>query len=355
MNEEYIFCCVLKTEIMRWQQIANFLQQNNLNIDTDIEQFIVAFDEQQQLVACGGIAGQVLKCIAIEPHLRGQGLALRLLTTLLNQAFSLHRYELFIYTKPENEAMFTECGFHLLASVKGQVILLENSATRLKRYCQRLAQHRQDGRHIGGIVMNANPFTLGHRYLVQQACKECDWVHLFVVQENASEFPYEDRLDLIKAGVADLKNLTIHPGSDYLISRATFPSYFLKSQKIINHCHMALDLQLFRHDIAPALGINRRYVGTEPMCEVTAQYNREMAYWLTTAEVRAPQIELHEIERRQQAAQPISACRVRDLLAKKGPEAVKALVPESTYRYLWQRYLWQHHVLSQPLVSSLAG
>ena len=216
--------------------------------------------------------------------------------------------------------------------------------------CQRLAQHRQDGRRIGGIVMNANPFTLGHRYLVQQACKECDWVHLFVVQENASEFPYEDRLDLIKAGVADLKNLTIHPGSDYLISRATFPSYFLKNQKIINHCHMALDLQLFRKDIAPALGITRRYVGTEPMCAVTAQYNKEMAYWLTTDEVDAPAIELHEIERRQQAAQPISACRVRDLLARKGPEAVKALVPESTYRYLWQ-----HYVPSPALASSLAG
>lgn len=186
--------------------------------------------------------------------------------------------------------------------------------------------------------MNANPFTLGHRYLVQQACQECDWVHLFVVQENASEFPYEDRLALIEAGVADLKNLSIHPGSDYMISRATFPSYFLKSQKIINHCHMALDLQLFRKEIAPALGINRRYVGTEPMCAVTAQYNKEMAYWLTTREVDAPAIELHEIERQQLAAQPISACRVRDLLAKKGPEAVKALVPESTYRYLWQHF-----------------
>lgn len=123
-----------------------------------------------------------------------------------------------------------------------------------------------------------------------------------------------------------------------MISRATFPSYFLKSQKIINHCHMALDLQLFRKEIAPALGINRRYVGTEPMCAVTAQYNKEMAYWLTTREVDAPAIELHEIERQQLAAQPISACRVRDLLAKKGPEAVKALVPESTYRYLWQHF-----------------
>lgn len=358
MNDDFIFCCVLKSEIARWQQIADFLHDNDLNIDVDIEQFIVAFNDQQQMVACGGIAGRVLKCIAIEPTLRGQGLALKLMTTLINQAFSQHRYELFLFTKPENETLFTECGFHLLARVDHQVILLENSASRLKRYCQRLAQQRVVGNNIGGIVMNANPFTLGHRYLVQQACSECDWVHLFVVQENASEFPYEDRLDLIKAGVADLKNLTIHPGSDYLISRATFPSYFLKSQKIINHCHMALDLQLFRHDIAPALGINRRYVGTEPMCEVTAQYNREMAYWLTTEAVHAPQIELHEIERRQQAAQPISACRVRDLLAKKGPEAVKSLVPESTYRYLWQHFSLSKTSppkISTPQLQPLAG
>jgi [citrate (pro-3S)-lyase] ligase len=348
MNDEVIFCCVLKAEISRWQQIADFLQRNNLNIDLDIEQFIVALDEQQQLVACGGIAGRVLKCIAIEPALRGHGLALRLMTTLINQAFSLQRYELFLFTKPENEALFAECGFHLLASVDDQVILMENSATRIQRYCRQLAQQRQPGQRIGGIVMNANPFTLGHRYLVQQACRECDWVHLFVVQENASEFPYEDRLALIKAGVADFKNLTVHPGSDYLISRATFPSYFLKSQKIINHCHMALDLQLFRQQIAPALGINRRYVGTEPLCPVTAQYNREMAYWLTTETLSAPVIELHEIERRQQAAQPISACRVRELLARKGPDAVRSLVPETTYRYLWQHYG------SPPVAHSLA-
>ncbi|MFB0975962.1 MAG: GNAT family N-acetyltransferase, partial [Tolumonas sp.] len=181
MNDEYIFCCVLKTELFRWQQIADFLRKNGLNIDLDIEQFIIALDDTQQIVACGGIAGRVLKCIAIDPVLRGQGLALTLMTTLINQAFALQRYELFLYTKPENEELFTECGFHLLARVDGQVILMENSATRLQRYCRHLAELRREGDVIGSIVMNANPFTLGHRYLVQQACQECDWVHLFVV------------------------------------------------------------------------------------------------------------------------------------------------------------------------------
>ncbi len=344
MNDNFIFCCVLKSEINRWQQIADFLKKNNLSIDNDVEQFIIALDEQQQIIACGGIAGRILKCIAIDSAFRGQGLALHLMTTVINQAFTLQRYELFLYTKPENEELFTECGFHLLAKVNDNVILMENSATRLQRYCRHLSELRREGDVIGSIVMNANPFTLGHRYLVQQACKECDWVHLFVVQENASEFPYEDRLSLIKAGVADLGNLTIHPGSDYLISRATFPSYFLKDQKIINECHMALDLQLFRNAIAPALGIQRRYVGTEPLCPVTAQYNLAMTYWLTTPELKSPAIELHEIERRQLAAEPISACLVRKLLAQKGPAAVKSLVPESTYQYLWQHYVPQHRI-----------
>ena len=267
-----------------------------------------------------------------DPLLAGLAFAIGFLALLLG------RSELFLFTKPDNAALFSSAGFWPIARAGDQAVLMENSRERLSRYCRQLTMYRQPGEKIGAIVMNANPFTLGHRYLVQQACQECDWVHLFVVQENASEFPYEDRLALLEAGVADLKNLSIHPGSDYMISRATFPSYFLKSQKIINHCHMALDLQLFRKEIAPALGINRRYVGTEPMCAVTAQYNKEMAYWLTTRAVDAPEIELHEIERQQLAAQPISACRVRDLLAKKGPEAVKALVPESTYRYLWQHF-----------------
>ena len=149
MNDNVIFCCVLKSELFRWHQIADFLKQNELNIDSDIEQFMIALDENEQIIACGGIAGHVLKCIAINPELRGQGLALKLMTTLMNQAFRLKRYELFLYTKPENEDLFTECGFHTLAKVPGKVILMENSATRLSRYCRNLSELRRDGDKIG--------------------------------------------------------------------------------------------------------------------------------------------------------------------------------------------------------------
>ncbi len=76
--------------------------------------------------------------------------------------------------------------------------------------------------------MNANPFTLGHRHLVEQAAAQCDALHLFVVREDASFFPFSARLEMVRAGVAHLPNVVVHEGSQYIISRATFPAYFLK-------------------------------------------------------------------------------------------------------------------------------
>lgn len=107
---------------------------------------------------------------------------------------------------------------------------MENSRERLTRYCRQLAMYRQPGRKIGAIVMNANPFTLGHRWLVEQAASQCDWLHLFVVKEDASCFSYHDRFKLIEQGITGIDKVTLHPGSAYLISRATFPGYFLKEQ-----------------------------------------------------------------------------------------------------------------------------
>ncbi len=118
-----------------------------------------------------------------------------------------------------------------------------------------------------------------------------------LVKEDSSRFPYEDRLDLVLKGTADIPRLTVHRGSEYIISRATFPCYFIKEQSVINHCYTEIDLKIFRQYLAPALGVTHRFVGTEPFCRVTAQYNRDMRYWLETPTISAPPIELVEIER----------------------------------------------------------
>lgn len=290
---------------------------------------------QQRLVGCGAIAGNVLKCIAIDPSLQGEGLSLKLLTELLTLAYELGRSELFLFTKPSNVALFSGAGFWPIAQAGDRAVLLENSRERLVRYCRQLAMYRQPGRKIGAIVMNANPFTLGHRWLVEQAARQCDWLHLFVVKEDASCFSYHDRFTLIEKGIAGIDKVTLHPGSAYLISRATFPGYFLKDQGAVDDSHSQIDLKLFRERLAPALQITHRFVGTEPLCSLTRSYNQRMKV-LLEAPGDTPPVKVVELARIEQNGAPISASRVRELYRQRNWQAVAALVPPGTLTFLMQ-------------------
>ncbi|MEE9655305.1 [citrate (pro-3S)-lyase] ligase [Kluyvera ascorbata] len=317
----------------RRQAVASFLKQAGLSLEADCEVVICA-EWQNDIVGCGAIAGNVLKCIAVSPLIRGEGLSLKLLTELLTLAYEQNRSELFLFTKPENSVLFSGAGFWPIAQAGTQAVLMENSSERLTRFCRQLALYRQPGKTIGAIVMNANPFTLGHRYLIEQAAARCDWLHLFVVKEDASQFRYADRWALIEQGVVGIENLTLHPGSAYLISRATFPGYFLKEKGAVDDCHSQIDLQLFREHLAPALGITHRFVGNEPFCPLTRAYNQRMHDILGSPHGRAPAIEVVELARMEKGGAPISASRVRKLYAERDWRAVSALVPAGTLAFL---------------------
>jgi len=331
--DTYQFQKISTQNSSQMERVRTFLLSMGLGIDADVEFFVIALSVNR-IVGCAGLAGNTLKSIAVSSECQGYGLSTSLLTEVVTYAYDLGRYNLFIYTKPENYQMFHNAGFHLLTAVKDRVVLLENSRTRLKEYCDDLHRLIQDGNKIGSIVMNANPFTKGHRYLVEHASKACDWVHLFVVKEDRSFFSYLDRLKMIKAGIKDIKNVTVHAGSDYIISRATFPSYFLKDEGVINYCHTAVDLQLFRQYIAPALGITHRFVGTEPICKVTRFYNQQMHQWLSTPTIDSPKVTLVEIPRCEERNSPISASLVRKLLFDNNWQAIEEIVPVTTYAYL---------------------
>lgn len=336
---DYSFYRVSASRIPKMPKIGQFLSEHGLGIDHDIEHLILAYDECHKIIACGGIAGNVLKSIAIADSLQGSGFSLKLMTELTNFAYELGRFSLFLFTKPENIKRFRQCGFHLIEKIGDKIAFMENSPNRLSGYCRKLSEQNVIGEKIGSIVMNANPFTKGHLYLVEQACEQCDWVHLFAVKEEGNAFPFADRLAMIRAGTAHFDNLTIHTGSEYILSRATFPSYFIKDQKIINYVHTALDLKIFRHYIGPALGITHRYVGSEPLCLVTQNYNNSMSQWLENEPDDSPVIEVIELDRRKHDAQPISASRVRKLLEDNNMPLIRALVPKTTYSFLCQHYL----------------
>ena len=177
--------------------------------------------------------------------------------------------------------------------------------------------------------MNGNPFTLGHQYLIERAAAESDVLHLFIVWEDRSSFPAEVRYELVKKGTKHLKNVVLHKGKDYIISNATFPSYFLKEEDDLVKVHALLDLEIFKNYIVPALGINKRFIGEEPYCAVTKTYNDTMKETLPSSGIA-----VEEIKRLSREDEIISASRVRDLIAREGLESIKNMVPETTYQFL---------------------
>ncbi|MBV8679339.1 MAG: [citrate (pro-3S)-lyase] ligase [Aquitalea sp.] len=317
--------------------IRQLLADCQLELDSKIDVFVVVY-RQGSLIACAGLSGNIIKCVAIAPQWRGESLSLQLVNEVVQIAAERGHFHLFLYTKPENQRFFTGCGFYTLVEVPGHVVLMENTPVGIQHYCQRLRMLRQPSNKTGCIVMNANPFTLGHRYLAEQAAAACDWLHVFVVREDVSFFPYAQRYELVTQGLGGIPNLTVHHGSEYMISRATFPSYFLKDKGIVDSCHTAIDLLLFRDYIAPALGISHRFIGTEPFCPVTNKYNEDMKQWLQHAHCPAPAIEVVELSRHVRNGQPVSASRVRRLLSRQDFNAIQALVPPSTLQLLLSEY-----------------
>ncbi|WP_211324573.1 [citrate (pro-3S)-lyase] ligase [Orbus hercynius] len=315
-------------------EVKHFLEQSNLQLDKQIDLFVVAYNEHDHLIGCAGIYHNIVKCVAIDPNYRGENLTNYLINQIIDYAADRGIFHLFLYTKPENISIFTACSFYPLVVVPNLATLMENTPVGIKHYCQELSTYQHAGKTIGSIVMNANPFTLGHQYLVEFAASHCDWLHVFVVSENSSLFTFQERFKLVQAGTAHLANVSVISSSEYIVSQATFPNYFLKEKADIEHANTGIDLLLFRNYIAPSLNITKRFVGTEPFSPITDKYNQGMKYWLNQYETNSPKIELIEIERKKIRDVAVSATAVRRLLSANRIAEIQELVPTTTWDFI---------------------
>ncbi|MEI7611831.1 MAG: [citrate (pro-3S)-lyase] ligase [Betaproteobacteria bacterium] len=287
---------------------------------------LLGIHEAGQLVAVGARAGNVLKMLAVEPAYQGGPLLGEILTALVMRGMENGLPSFFIFTKAEYITTFAALNFTLLAS-QGKAALLEYG-NGLDKWLNSKRELLRPGSN-GAVVMNCNPFTRGHRYLVEAAARQVDTLYLFVVREDRSVFPFADRFRLVQEGVHDLNNVMVLDTSHYSVSAATFPTYFLKKDDPVAQIQMELDVSLFASQIAPFFNIKRRFVGTEPNCPLTQSYNLTMKRLLPLYG-----IELTEIERQQAAQGAISASRVRQLLATGNLEQLHDLVPDSTLAFL---------------------
>ncbi|MBL4938227.1 [citrate (pro-3S)-lyase] ligase [Clostridium sp. YIM B02515] len=319
---------IRKNDYKKIEEVRNFLLKEGLRYDKSLEYTTALYDDNR-IVGTASIEGKVLKCIAVDNEYKGMGITNKLITNLINEQYSRGRYHLFIFTKPENKHIFRDLGFYEIAEVSEKVILFENDLRGIKKFTEKLSKKKVDGKIVSSIVVNCNPFTLGHRYLIEKASKESDVVHVFVVTEDKSIFPADIRFKLVEEGKKDFGNVILHKGEEYIISSATFPSYFLKKQDEAVKLHTLLDIEIFIKYIVPALGINRRYVGEEPFCEVTKVYNSTMKELLP-----ASGVEVVEVPRIFIGDSAVSASRVRNLIKEDNFTELKTLVPGTTYNFL---------------------
>ena len=323
-------------------KVERFLSGNGLRMEA-LDSYYTIQNSQGDILAGAGLYRDVIKGVAVSEAARSEGLAAPLLSHLLAQAAAAGITCLKVFTKPENQAVFESLGFHELAT-SPQAILMEN-ARGLEQYCTYLRSLPRKGR-CGVVVMNANPFTLGHRYLLQEASTQVDTLFVLPVKEDLSAFPYKERLQMIREGAPE--GCIVADGSEYQISAATFPTYFLKDLSDASEMQMRLDLDLFARHIAPALDAQVRFVGTEPADKLTARYNALMKEVL-------PQVV--EIPRLEQDGAVVSASAVRKALDGGSFFAAAALTPESTWPYL-RAHLAQRALqaeLDLPLKPGLVG
>lgn len=352
-NRHYISEAPLSLNSVR-RRVEAFLAANGLRLAPLDRYVVVTRDEDgDEILAGGGLDGNVIKCVAVSESARSEGLMNILVSRLIAIAREEGRESVKAFTKPENEGIFKSLGFALIAS-SPNAILMENGRGGLPEYRKYLESLARPGRN-GAIVMNANPFTKGHRYLVEQAALQVDNLYVIVVKEDRSRFPYVERKAMIEAGCAGLDNVVVCEGSDYAISAATFPTYFLKKLDDATDTQIALDLDLFVNHIAKPLGVTVRFAGSEPEDALTRRYNELMAEILPGTSVavvrqahqpdselvkgsalrqaRRP-IDFIEIPRLEQNGNPISATSLRRALDKGNLKEAMEYIPESTVPYL---------------------
>lgn len=352
-NRHYISEAPLSLNSVR-RRVEAFLAANGLRLAPLDRYVVVTRDEDgDEILAGGGLDGNVIKCVAVSESARSEGLMNILVSRLIAIAREEGRESVKAFTKPENEGIFKSLGFALIAS-SPNAILMENGRGGLPEYRKYLESLARPGRN-GAIVMNANPFTKGHRYLVEQAASQVDNLYVIVVKEDRSRFPYVERKAMIEAGCAGLDNVVVCEGSDYAISAATFPTYFLKKLDDATDTQIALDLDLFVNHIAQPLGVTVRFAGSEPEDALTRRYNELMAEILPGTSVavvrqdhqpdpelvkgsalrqaRRP-IDFVEIPRLEQKGKPLSATSLRRALDKGGFKEAMEYIPESSIPYL---------------------
>ena len=311
------------------KEVKDFLQTFELQLDDNVD-YTLVIRENEEIKATCSKSKNVFKCFAVSHDLRGEGASATLMGAISDRLFQEGIYHSFIFTKVENIDIFTSLGYKLVHQIEN-VALLESGIYDIKKYLKDMQKEYNIDANTqkSAIVMNCNPFTLGHKYLIEEAAAQSEEVLVFIVEEDKSSFPFNYRYAMVKEGVSNLRNVQVIKGGEYIISEATFPSYFLRKKDEILKAYTTLDASIFGRHFCKTLNITKRFIGDEPYCAVTRAYNDSLKEILPFYGV-----EVVEVKRKAFMGDIISASKVRKLIKEGKIYNIKQLVPSSTWEFL---------------------
>lgn len=311
-----------------YQAVIDFLKKNHLEFDDDVDYTVNCY-YSGALVGTASLHKNIIKCAAVDASYQGNGIFNGLITRLIEFLGDKGILDIMVYTKPRNITIFEDLGFKTIEKT-ADVVLMERGLQGIDAYLESLDKFEGD-QACGAIVMNCNPFTKGHQHLIDYASSQCDHIYIFVLSEDRSLFNTDERYEMVRRGTEHLANVRVQQTSDYIISAATFPTYFHKDDPVV--ANQTLDLQIFSNKIAPKLGITTRFIGREPLCQVTASYNRQMHKVL-----KANGLLVIEIPRKTYDDVTISASRVRYLIGEQDWKTIRSIVPDTTMEVIERKF-----------------
>lgn len=302
---------------------------NKFGVEYDYPQKTFVVRDKGKIISTGSVDGNVLKYFFTADEYKGEGTIAIIYNSLLNYIIGNGMDSFFVFTDPKNKKIFISLGLNLVYNTK-EVVLLEGGFYNYSKWIKKVKEKLKPkvGKR-GAIVMNCNPMTLGHKYLIELALKKVDNLLIFLVEEDKSVFPFKDRWDILKEELSGYKNIDILESGPYIISSGTFPTYFLKQEDDKLDIYTSLDAGIFKDKIAKDLYIDVRFLGTEPTDNVTRVYNKNLKELF-----KGSPIDLEIIDRKKMDGDIISASKIRNLLKEGKNDIAFRSLPKSTIDFL---------------------
>lgn len=232
----------------QFREVQDFLAQFDLTFDREVE-YTLRFRLDGKIVGTGSFAGNVLRNIALEKSLQGNGLVAEIVTALMQEQGRRGRFHYFIFTRTCTVNAFQKLGFTEIARAEPYVSLLEMGMGSVSAYCRQIERRaaQLEGERAA-VILKGDPSSEKNRTCIQLVAEEEEAVLVFV-----------DPSYSVGEQIADLGNVCLVPANPYRITPEIYPTYFLPPKDHVVS-RVLLDADLFANQIASRLKITSCYV-----------------------------------------------------------------------------------------------